>query len=72
MSAQQVIVNDRVVACTVCGGDRFSCREITMNTPGASFLGFDWANASADGAICLGCGYVHQFYGDHHRFADVG
>ena len=27
-----------------------------MNTRGASFLGFDWANSEADNYICDNCG----------------
>ena len=72
MSLVRIWTNDRPFVCTICGGDVFEQREIKMNTTGASFLGFDWANASATGAVCQTCDYVHQFYGDHHRLVDAG
>ena len=33
------------------------------NTSGMSFMGLDWANKSADGAISRACGFVHSFLG---------
>jgi hypothetical protein len=48
-------------ACTVCRGELFSVREIKLNTTGAEFFNMGWANASADGLVCDGCGYVHTF-----------
>ncbi|WP_157101863.1 hypothetical protein [Nocardia caishijiensis] len=32
-----------------------------MNTPGMTFMGWDWLNESATGVVCVHCGYVHQF-----------
>ncbi|ADG80563.1 GATA-type domain-containing protein OS=Tsukamurella paurometabola (strain ATCC 8368 / DSM /CCUG 35730 / CIP 100753 / JCM 10117 / KCTC 9821 / NBRC 16120/ NCIMB 702349 / NCTC 13040) OX=521096 GN=Tpau_3992 PE=4 SV=1 [Tsukamurella paurometabola] len=43
-----------------------------MNTTGATMFGFDWANKSADGAICAACGFVHTFMGPGHRWVDPG
>ena len=54
----------RFLACHVCEGNLFLQREIKMNTTGMSFLDLDWANKSADGAICRRCGYVHTFMGN--------
>ena len=56
-----VLPGGQVLACLVCGGREFERREIKLNTSGMSFLGLDWANRSADGAICRRCGYVHSF-----------
>ncbi len=50
-----------ILRCVVCGADRFERRDISMNTPGMTFLGWDWLNRTAVGAICVYCGYVHQF-----------
>jgi hypothetical protein len=49
------------LACLVCGGQRFTRREVKMNTTGMSFMDLDWANRSGDGAICRACGFVHTF-----------
>ncbi|MGC4173952.1 hypothetical protein [Demequina sp.] len=59
-------VHDKFFACLVCGGDRFEQREILMNTAGATFFDFDAFNRAADGAICVSCGFVHQFAGEAH------
>lgn len=54
---------NRFLTCQVCAGNRFLQREIKMTTTGMTFLDLDWANKSADGAICLRCGFVHTFMG---------
>ena len=56
-----VLPSGRVLACLVCGGREFDRREIKLNTTGMSFMNLDWANKSADGAICRDCGFVHSF-----------
>jgi hypothetical protein len=48
-------------ACSVCQGTLFGVREIKLNTSGAEFFNMGWANASADGLVCEGCGYLHTF-----------
>ncbi len=58
-----VIAAGRRLTCLVCGGERFAYREVSMNTAGMSFMGLDWANKTADGAICRTCGFVHTFMG---------
>jgi hypothetical protein len=58
-----VIPLKRFLGCQVCGGLRFLQREIKMTTTGMTFFDLDWANKSADGAICLRCGFVHTFMG---------
>lgn len=32
-----------------------------MNTRGASFFNFDWANKGATNHVCERCGYVYWF-----------
>lgn len=54
----------RFLGCQVCGGTRFLQREIKMTTTGMTFFDLDWANKSADGAICTRCGFVHTFMGN--------
>ena len=58
-----VQVAGRMLRCLVCDHDRFTRREVSMNTAGMSLMGLDWANKKADGAICLQCGFVHAFMG---------
>lgn len=60
----------RFLACQVCGGLQFAHREIKMTTTGMTFLDLDWLNASAAGAICLRCGFVHTFMGGAHQFVE--
>jgi hypothetical protein len=47
--------------CTVCGGELFTSREVKLNTTGAELFNLGWANASANGLVCEGCGYLHTF-----------
>lgn len=56
-----VLPDGRVLGCVVCGGRAFDRREVKLNTTGMSFMNLDWANKSADGAVCRSCGYVHSF-----------
>jgi hypothetical protein len=51
----------RRFACFVCDEVLFSKRAIKLNTTGAELFDMGWANKSADGLICNGCGYVHAF-----------
>jgi hypothetical protein len=39
-----------------------------MTTTGMTFFDLDWLNKSADGVICVRCGFVHTFMGDAHRW----
>lgn len=49
------------LTCAVCGHDKFWTRKTLMNTPGVTFLGFDWANKQAENYVCNHCGYVMWF-----------
>ena len=58
------------LSCHVCGGLLFARREIKMTTTGMTFFDLDWLNRSADGVICVRCGYVHTFLGESHQWVD--
>lgn len=58
------------LACHVCGGLVFAGREIKMTTTAMTFLDLDWLNRSAEGVICVRCGFVHTFMGDAHQWVD--
>jgi hypothetical protein len=56
-----VEIHGRELKCLVCENDAFHRREAQLNTAGASFFGFDWANASGVCYVCARCGYIHWF-----------
>jgi predicted nucleic-acid-binding Zn-ribbon protein len=56
-----LVVRGKQLACVVCESPHFYAREIKMQTTGMTFFDLDWANKSAEGAICARCGYVHMF-----------
>lgn len=58
------------LSCHVCHGLLFARREIKMTTTGMTFMDLDWLNRSADGVICVRCGYVHTFMGQAHQWVD--
>jgi predicted nucleic-acid-binding Zn-ribbon protein len=58
------------LACHVCQGLMFDHREIKMTTTGMTFMDLDWMNKSAEGVICVRCGYVHTFMGSAHQWVD--
>lgn len=60
-STGSVLIHGNELACVVCRSDQFYSREIKMQTTGMTFFDLDWANKSAEGAICDSCGYVHMF-----------
>jgi len=59
--AKPVEVKGRVLVCPICGESEFWERETLMNTAGATFLGFEWANKAAANYVCDHCGYVYWF-----------
>jgi len=59
-----VTVGTAAFHCLVCGHPQFWERQVKLNTSGAEFLGFAWANRSSTGLICARCGYLHEFLGD--------
>ena len=57
----EVDIKGKPLTCVICGEKEFWERETLMNTAGATFLGFDWANKPATNYVCGNCGYVHWF-----------
>jgi rubrerythrin len=55
-------VHGHPLKCPICGYDKFWIRKTLMNTPGVTFMGFDWANKQSDNYICNRCGYVYWFF----------
>ena len=41
-----------------------------MTTTGMTLFDMDWLNRSADGAICVRCGFVHTFMAQAHQWVD--
>ncbi|AZR73631.1 hypothetical protein BBF96_09670 [Anoxybacter fermentans] len=60
--AKKYEVKGYKLVCPICGHERFWTRKTLMNTPGVTFLGFDWANKEADNYICENCGYIMWFW----------
>ncbi|KAF0193501.1 MAG: hypothetical protein FD169_2468 [Bacillota bacterium] len=70
MSAKPVSIKGIDLVCPVCGGKDFYQRQTLLNTAGATFLGFDWANANADNYVCSHCFYMFWFHPENHNFND--
>ena len=66
-----ILPAQRFLSCHVCQGNVFAQREIKMNTTGMSFFDLDWLNKSADGVICVRCGFVHTFMGGAHQWVPM-
>lgn len=66
-----ILPAQRFLSCHVCEGNVFAQREIKMNTTGMSFFDLDWLNKSADGVICVRCGFVHTFMGGAHQWVQM-
>ena len=65
-----IIPTKAFLACQVCSGLLFARREIKMTTTGMTFFDLDWANKSAEGAICVRCGFVHTFMAQAHQWVE--
>jgi len=60
--AQEIVKNGKKLICPVCSHDRFWSRRTLMNTRGATFFNFDWANKDAVNYVCNDCGYIFWFF----------
>jgi predicted nucleic-acid-binding Zn-ribbon protein len=49
------------ITCPCCQNDTFNLDYKLLNTSGASFLGFDWANKNAAILICKRCTHISWF-----------
>lgn len=66
-TAQQYEIKGKELVCPVCGEKKFLTRSSLLNTPGLSFLNFDFANKQADNYICNNCGYIMWFFPERYR-----
>ena len=60
-NATEHTINGSQLVCPICKHTKFWTRRTLMNTRGASFMNFDWANKEADNYVCDSCGYVIWF-----------
>jgi predicted nucleic-acid-binding Zn-ribbon protein len=60
-SGEIMTLKGKALSCLVCGNDHFFKQEGQLNTAGLTFLGLDWANATALCCVCDSCGYIHWF-----------
>ena len=63
-----ILPTQKFMSCQICEGIVFAQREIKMTTTGMTFFDLDWMNKSADGVICVRCGFVHTFMGGAHQW----
>ncbi len=54
-------VAGKQVVCPHCGGAEFDCREILLNTRGATFVKLDWMNRGAAALTCRKCSRIEWF-----------
>ncbi|SHK04271.1 hypothetical protein SAMN02745975_03513 [Geosporobacter subterraneus DSM 17957] len=59
--AEQRTIQGNPLKCPICGHNEFWFRETLMNTRGATFFGFEFANKQAQNYVCDRCGYVMWF-----------
>lgn len=55
-------VGGHLVKCPTCGGARFWSRRSVLNTRGATFFGFDWANRGIVNLVCADCTRIVSFH----------
>ena len=56
-----VQINGMQLACQICRHGEFWHQSAQLHTGLATFFNVEFANRSADCAICARCGYVHWF-----------
>ncbi|KRE42823.1 hypothetical protein [Knoellia sp. Soil729] len=54
-------IRGRAVTCRHCDGTTFGTRRIKLNTSGAEFFGFAWANKESLALVCNECGAIEEF-----------
>ena len=59
--SKKIRVNGKQLTCPICDGDHFRERKTLLNSRGATFFNFDWANEDAINYICADCGYILWF-----------
>lgn len=58
---------DAKIVCPCCQNDTFELDFRQLNTQGATFLGFDWANRNAAILICKRCTHISWFMQEPKR-----
>ena len=66
----QFEVSGHKIICPICSNSVFSRSTAQLNTAGATFLGFDWANKTVNTMICSKCTYVTWFADRPTRVAE--
>lgn len=54
-------IADVHITCPCCKNDTFDLDYRQLNTKGASFFNFDWANKNAAILVCHKCSHVSWF-----------
>ena len=60
-SGQTITIKGNKLECVICKHDQFLENKFMLNTSGATFFGFDWANENAINYICGNCGHILWF-----------
>lgn len=55
---------DVTIKCSHCGNTHFKFDQRQLHTKGLTFMGLDWANATANVYICKNCGHLEWFIED--------
>lgn len=63
----RMMIDDRALACVVCGGGTVTRRSVTVITSGAANTGL---NKVADAVTCHSCGFLHHFVAGMGRPVD--
>jgi len=56
-----VDIHGHPLRCQICRHHEFWRHDVQLNTGTATFLGWEWMNATATCAVCDYCGYIHWF-----------
>lgn len=59
--ANSVEIEGITLTCNHCENDTFYKDTRLLNSAGATFMGFDWANKQATIYICSNCKMIHWF-----------
>ncbi len=57
-------IQDIIITCPICHSQSFDKEYRQLNSRGATFFGFDWANKNAAILICRHCTNIAWFYND--------
>lgn len=57
-------VGDTAIVCPCCQNNTFDKDYRQLNSRGATFFGFDWANRNAAILVCKQCTHIMWFMSD--------